>query len=130
MLELLVVVAALAGLIPALRAQWREDRPGFIKTLWMFGLYALYVGVGIALTLWLAPREPSTPDKALGLLGFSLAWIFYGALTLTRAVPRYREPPHWLMHFGIPDLILLGTMLGGLVSLSLSRHIPGFRSLG
>jgi hypothetical protein len=25
-----------------------------------------------------------------------------------RAVPRYREPPAWLMRFGIADIMLLG----------------------
>jgi hypothetical protein len=33
MLEFLVVAAALVGLVPALRAQWHENRAGFIKAL-------------------------------------------------------------------------------------------------
>ena len=33
---------------------------------------------------------------------------FCQALTLMRAVPRYREPPAWLMRFGIADIMLLG----------------------
>jgi CheY-like chemotaxis protein len=112
MFELLIVVAALAALAPALAAQWREDRAGFIKTLKLFGLYCLYVGAGIGLTLWLAPREPASADKGLALGGFALAWIFYGALTLLRIVPRYREPPHWLMRFGVADFVLLAAIVG------------------
>ena len=37
-----------------------------------------------------------------------MGFIFYGALTLMRVVPRYREPPAWLMRFGIADIVLLG----------------------
>jgi hypothetical protein len=43
-------------------------------------------------------------------LGFMLTWIFYGGLTLMRVVPRYREPPRWLMHFGILDIVLLAIL--------------------
>ena len=38
---LLVVVAAFVANLPALRAQWRADRAGSIKTIWMFGVYLL-----------------------------------------------------------------------------------------
>ena len=45
---LLVVVAAFIANLPALREQWRSDRAGSIKTIWMFGVYLLYIGLGIA----------------------------------------------------------------------------------
>jgi hypothetical protein len=41
---------------------------------------------------------------------FILGFILYGALTLMRVVPRYREPPAWLMRFGIADISLLGAI--------------------
>jgi hypothetical protein len=31
-----------------------------------------------------------------------------------RVVPRYREPPAWLMRFGIADIVLLGATFAGL----------------
>jgi hypothetical protein len=106
---LLVVVAAFIANLPALRDQWRKDRAGSIKTIWLFGLYCLYVGLGIVVVLLLAPKDGGTSQgKALLLTGFSLGFILYGALTLMRAVPRYREPPAWLMHFGIADIVLIG----------------------
>ena len=109
---LLVVVAAFVANLPALREQWRTDRAGSIKTIWLFGLYCLYVGLGIVILLLLAPKTGGEGgDKALLLTGFSVGFILYGALTLMRAVPRYREPPRWLMHFGIADIILLGATL-------------------
>jgi hypothetical protein len=59
--------------------------------------------------LLLAPKTGGEGGgKALLLALFSLGFIFYGALTLMRVVPRYREPPAWLMHFGIADIVLLG----------------------
>jgi hypothetical protein len=83
----------------------------------MFGVYLLYVGLGIVVLLLLAPKTGGEGgDKALTLTGFMVGWIFYGALTLMRVVPRYREPPAWLMHFGIADIVLLGATLACLAA--------------
>jgi hypothetical protein len=88
---LLVVVAAFVASLPALREQWRTDRAGSIKTIWLFGLYCPYVGLGIVVVLLLAPKTGRAGGgKALLLTGFILGFIFYGALTLMRVVPRYR----------------------------------------
>jgi hypothetical protein len=113
---LLLVAAVFVANFPAVITQWRTDRPGAIKTVWMSGLYLLYVGLGIALLLLLVPGEGGSEDKSFWLTGLMVGWIFYGALTLMRLVPRYREPPRWMMHFGIADLTVLGLMavcLGG-----------------
>jgi len=115
---LIVVVAVFIANLPALRQQWRTDRPGSIKTIWMFGVYCLYVGLGIVVLLLLAPKTGGQGGggKALTLTGFMVGWIFYGGLTLMRAVPRYREPPAWLMRFGIADIVLLGATLACLAA--------------
>ena len=69
----------------------------------------LYIGLGIVAVLLLAPKTGgASGGKALLLTLFILGFIFYGALTLMRVVPRYREPPAWLMRFGIADIVLLG----------------------
>jgi len=110
---LILVVAVFVANLPAVMAQWRSDRQGSIKTLWLMGAYALYVALGLALLLLLAPAQGGASDgKALLLTGVMVGWIFYGALTLMRVVPRYREPPGWLMRFGIADLLVLGLMFG------------------
>lgn len=107
---LVLVIGVFVANLPAVMEQWRTDRPGSIKTLWVMGIYALYVGLGLVLLLLLAPRRPGE-TKALYLTGV-VGWIFYGALTLMRVVSRYREPPRWLMRFGIADVLVLGLMLG------------------
>ena len=109
---LILVVMVLVANLPAVMQQWRTDRQGFIKTLWLMGIYALYVALGLALILFLLPGRDGTEANALLLAGLVVGWIFYGALTLMRVVPRYREPPRWLMRFGIADLVLLGLMFG------------------
>ena len=70
---LLVVVAAFVANLPALREQWRTDRAGSIKTIWLFGLYCLYIGLGIVVVLLLAPKTGgASGGKALLLTGFIL----------------------------------------------------------
>ena len=113
---LVLVVMVFVANLPAVMQQWRTDRPGFVKTLWLMGIYALYVALGFALFLLLAPAPGEAEPKALLLAGLVVGWILYGALTLTRVVPRYREPPRWLMRFGIADVVLLGLMFGCLAA--------------
>ncbi len=109
--ELLVVVLiAISAALPAAMRQWQADRSGVGKTLWLAALYLAYVGLGIALFFWLVPRQGTGGDgegKALELVLAMLGWILYGALILMRVVPRYREPPAWLMRFGIADFVLI-----------------------
>ena len=112
---LLLIIAVFIANLPGVMEQWRSDRPGFIKTLWLMGAYALYVALGIAFLLLLAPRQPGE-SKALLLTGVMVGFILYGALTLMRVVPRYREPPSWLMRFGIADLLVLRLMFGCLAA--------------
>src|SRR4029079_12798171 len=105
---LLVVVAVFLANLPALREQWHGDRAGFIKTIWLLGLYFLYIGLGLAILFLLRPPAGTSESKALLITGFVLGFVLYGGLTLMRVVPRYREPPDWLMYFGIADIVLLG----------------------
>ena len=113
---MILVVAVFIANLPDVMEQWRSDRPGFIKTLWLMGAYALYVALGIALLFLLAPAQGASEGKALLLTGVMVGWVVYGALTLMRVVPRYREPPGWLMRFGIADLLVLGLMFGCLAA--------------
>ncbi|HUU66772.1 MAG TPA: hypothetical protein VMW57_05745 [Methyloceanibacter sp.] len=109
---LIVVLAVMVANIPAVMQQWRDDRPGFIKTLWMVVVYLAYLALGIWLMLEVMAPVGARGPGVLFAIGFLLSWIFYGGLTLMRVVPRYREPPRWLMHFGIADIVLLGLLFG------------------
>ena len=112
---LVVVLAALVANMPAVMEQWRTDRSGFIKTLELLVAYFIYCGLGLALLVGILPGTAPGEDhidKVLALTGLIVGWIVYGALTLMRVVPRYREPPRWLMHFGIADVFVLGLMFG------------------
>lgn len=109
---LIVVIAVLIANVPAVMQQWHDDRPGFIKTRWLAAAYVLYVAIGIWFLLtFMAPAGEKGPH-VLFALGLLLGWIFYGGLTLMRTVPRYREPPRWLMRFGVVDIVLLAVIFG------------------
>ncbi len=108
--RLVVVLIAISVTLPALLRQWQTDRSGVGKTLRLAAVYLAYVGLGIALLFWLVPRAGTAgtgEDKALEPTLAMLGWILYGALILMRSVPRYREPPAWLMRFGIADFVLI-----------------------
>lgn len=107
---LVLVLIAISAALPGVLRQWQTDRSGVARTLWLAALYLAYVGLGIALLFWLVPRAGAAgtgEDKALELTLAMLGWILYGALILMRSVPRYREPPAWLMWFGIADFVLI-----------------------
>ncbi len=104
---LIVVIVVISAGLPALMRQGRSD---VAKTLWLAALYLAYVGLGILILFWLVPRAGTGGDgggRALELTLAMLGWILYGALILMRSVPRYREPPAWLMRFGIADFVLI-----------------------
>jgi disulfide bond formation protein DsbB len=119
--KLLLFVAIIVGILPAVRQQWRQDRPGFIKTLKLMAAFALYCIAGIALMIVLAPAPsaPAEPDAVavLAMTAFVVAWIFLGALWLARTVPRYKAVPHWIDHrFGPVELTLWGVIAASLLT--------------
>jgi len=109
---IVVVLAVMIANMPAAMQQWRTDKAGVVKTLWLAGAYVLYVALGIWFVLGFMAPVGTEGGKALLAVGLLLSWIFYGVLTLMRVVPRYREPPQWLMHFGVVDVVLVGLILG------------------
>jgi hypothetical protein len=109
---LIAVLAVMVVNIPAVMKQWHDDRAGVIKTLWLVVIYFAYIALGLWLVLAVMAPVGAKGPGVLFAIGLLLAWIFYGALTLMRVVPRYREPPRWLMDFGIADLVLLGVLFG------------------
>ncbi len=116
---LIVALGVALANLPAAMQQWRTDRAGFTKTIELLAVYLVYCLLGGGLILWLASRGhegAESPGKALEITGVLLGWILYGALTLIRVVPRYSEPPRWLMHFGIADIVVLMLMLGSLAA--------------
>jgi hypothetical protein len=90
----LLMLCIIAANMPALMAQWHADRSGVIKTLQLLAIYLTYCLIGAGVVIWLVTRarvSGSGGGAILALTGFAVGWVLYGALTLTRAVPRYRE---------------------------------------
>ena len=117
---LLVVVAAFVANLPALREQWRTDRAGSMKTIWMFGVYLLYIGLGIVVVLLLARDIAITGLRSIaasegvviaaGEGGKSkTALQMVGILMLMIGYP-YRMN-FFLVDLGIVDLIHVGRWL-------------------
>lgn len=116
---LIVVMIVLVRTIPAVRKQWREDRPGFIKTLKIAGLYIVYCFAGLGLGFLVLPEPGSGNDAAAAIFTlFIVGWIFYGGLWLMRLVPRYKTIPAWIDKPGALDVIFLVTLGGCLAWLT------------
>jgi len=111
----LLMIGIVAANMPALMAQWHADRAGATKTLQLLAIYLTYCLIGAGVVIWLATQarlSGSASGALLALTGFAVGWVLYGALTLTRAVPRYRELPSWVTRFGPADVVVLGFCLG------------------
>ena len=110
----LLMIGIIAANMPAVMAQWHADRAGAVKTLQLFAIYLIYCLIGAGLVIWLATRarlSGSASGALLTLTGFAVGWVLYGALTLTRAVPRYRDLPRFVTQFGLADVVVLGFCL-------------------
>ena len=106
----LMMAGVIAANLPALREQWRTDRAGSIKTVELLFVYLVYCLIGGGLVIWLAARAHERGASFWAVVALTagiVGWIFYGALTLARAVPRYRELPGWMARFGLADILLL-----------------------
>lgn len=112
----MMMIAVLIGNLPALTRQWHDDRPGVIRTLWMAGIYLVYVGLGTWGLFLLVPEGGSNENAPILAVFAMLGYILYGVLVLMRHVPRYREPPRWLMHFGVADMLILLLLFGSLAA--------------
>jgi FtsH-binding integral membrane protein len=113
-LGLMLVLGAFVGVMPAVREQYRRDRAGFWKTLRLLAIFFIYViaGFGLVVPLFV---EPQPEAKAIAITAFLVAWIFYGALWLTRVVPRYRELPAFVDKFpGALDFAFWAVMAAAL----------------
>src|SRR5882757_5338015 len=79
------------------------------QTFLAIAVYATHVAIAVVVMLyWL----PWGPDAALGVTVAMVGWIGLGVLGLIRFAPRLREPPRWLMHVGLIDIVCV-LMIGG-----------------
>lgn len=119
--QLLLFAGIIVGIWPAVMRQWREDRPGFIKTLKLMGAFALFCAVGVAVMIAMIPPPPEPGAEVdstivLSSTSFVVGWIFLGGLWLARLVPRYKTVPAWIdRRFGIVELTLWGVIAASLV---------------
>jgi hypothetical protein len=88
--------------------------PQFIaRSLVAVAVYAVHVAMAIVVMVYLVPPGDA---GALGATAALVGWIGLGVLGLIRFAPRLREPPAWLMRFGIADGACLALIAGGLAS--------------
>jgi hypothetical protein len=92
---IIYALIAAAAAIPAAREQLRKAPQGFWKTLRYAAVYLVYIFFGFAILLWHL-RYPRPDASGAAAVIFLVGWIFYGALWLTRLVPRYRDLPRWI----------------------------------
>jgi hypothetical protein len=114
-----MMIGVIVANLPAVMEQWRADRPGVVKTVELFLSYLIYCMIGGGLVMWLASRPHGDPAGVWTVLVLTVAcvgWIAYGALTLARAVPRYRELPNWMAKYGTADIALLAITFASLAA--------------
>jgi hypothetical protein len=93
----------------------RITRAFIRKTMVGVIVYLTYTAVGIGF-LFLLIRVAHGPNAIEGVLTAFVGWILLGVIGLIRFVPRLREPPRWLMHFGIADVVCFAVVGVGLAA--------------
>jgi hypothetical protein len=112
---LLMVVAVGVSAIVQIFTDPRITGTFIAKSLVALAVYAGHVAVGIVVMVYLLPRGP---DAAIGVPVAFLGWVGLGALGLIRFAPRLREPPRFLLRFGLPDLLCLALIAFGILHAS------------
>ena len=110
--QVLAVIAVLASALVQIFTDPRITRKFLTNTMIAFVVYAAHVAIGGTVLLFLLPRGP---NAAAGMTVAFLGWVGLGALGLIRFAPRVREPPRFLLHFGIPDVVCLLIIAGGIL---------------
>jgi len=91
----------------------RITRQFIRKTMVCVAVYLVYAAIGIGF-LFMLIRVGRGSNAVVGILAAFVGWICLGVLGLIRFVPRLREPPRWLMHVGIADVICLLVIAAGI----------------
>jgi hypothetical protein len=117
----LAVLAVGASALVQIFTDPRITRRFVAKSLIALAVYAGHVAIGLLVVMLLLPHGP---EAALGITLALLGWISLGALGLIRFVPRLREPPAILMHFGIADFLCLLAIILGVLSAFGILHWP------
>ena len=102
-----MAIVALWRHLVTLLAFWRSDRADFMASMKLIAIYAAYCAIGIGV-LVSGLNGPQPESRALGGALLLIAWIFYGALWLTRLAPRYTELPRWIERCPGPADAVLG----------------------
>jgi hypothetical protein len=111
-LVIVVLATGIAALVQIFTDP-RITREFIYKSLVVLAVYAAHLAVGLLVLIYLLPHHP---DSAIGSVAALLGWLGLGFLGLVRFAPRLREPPAFLMQFGIADAVFLLMIAGGLAS--------------
>jgi hypothetical protein len=111
------VISLLGGFafsIVSLVRIYRADPAGSRLTLMWVAVYVLYSACGVGAVI-ATLDGPKPPQAAAGIALFLLAWILYGAVWLTRMVPKAAPLSPLLARFpGPADAVLATAALAGL----------------
>jgi len=109
--SLVVVLAVGISALGQIFTDPRITRAFIWKSLTMLAIYFVHVAIGMFILIFLLPWNGNAAGAAAVAL---VGWVALGGLGLLRVAPRTREPPQWLMHFGIADVVCLLAVAWGL----------------
>lgn len=110
--NLLLALAVLVSALAQALTDPRVTRKFVYHSMIAFAVYAVHVTTGILVMLYLLPFKP---EAAVGATMALLGWIGLGGLGLVRFAPRLREPPRFLLRFGVVDAICLLLIASGVI---------------
>ncbi len=108
--NLLIALAVAVSALAQALTDPRVTRQFVYRSLIAFAVYAVHVAIGLLVVLYLLPFRP---EAAVGATMAFLGWVGLGGLGLIRFAPRLREPPRFLLRFGVADAICLLLIASG-----------------
>jgi hypothetical protein len=108
----ILIVAVAISAVVQICTDPRITKDFIWKSFLALAVFAVHLTIGILVMISVV-SGPASTAVTISMVAAWFGWLGLGGLGLVRFAPRTREPPRWLMHFGLPDIVCLAVIIAG-----------------